>query len=220
MGEDERDQRLNRLLIARNYRDALPLAQDHRYDVNYMAPDGVTALYLLSGRPTVPDPDRDAVVAALLAHPNIDVNKTEENGLSPLMSAIDDGNWPFVRQLLARPEIDINHVYVREDGSRETALDVAYTQLGEGAAEAQQVVDTLEARAGAPRPNAARARRARADARAAVGVVGVGEAEKRRSEGAGRDRVPKGGRRARRTHRKKRLVRKKRTTRRKIRFLY
>jgi len=139
------NERLNRLLIAYNYRDALPLAQDPTYDVNSMAPHGVTALYHLSSQPDAEDlADSDAVVDALLARQDIDVNKTEENDLSPLMSAIDDMNWSFARKLLARPDINVNHVYVDRRGNRSTALDVAYLQLEDGGEEAQEVVDTLE----------------------------------------------------------------------------
>jgi hypothetical protein len=126
LAEFPREERLGRLLQDRKFRDALPLAQDPDYDVNFVNDDVAAPLYYVA---TEGSADAVAVADALLARDDIDVNITwHDNGITPLIAAIDEPYWPFVRKLLARDDIDVNHVFVIE-GHGGTALDWAEQQL-------------------------------------------------------------------------------------------
>ncbi|OQS00555.1 ankyrin repeat domain-containing protein 50 [Achlya hypogyna] len=52
----------------------------------------------------------DSIVALLLAHPEIDVNRPNATGRTAFMRACKNGHLGVVRQLLARPDLDLNHV--------------------------------------------------------------------------------------------------------------
>jgi hypothetical protein len=205
-----REERLGRLLQARKFRDALDLlAQDPDYDVNFTKDDLDTPLYYVSARSR--DPDAIAVADALLARDTIDVNRTkEQNGLTPLISAIDDVHWPFVRKLLARGDIRVNHVFVERDGSRTTALDRAETERDRATtpaetADAEGVITALLEKD---------AKRAAELAQEDVSEAGIGQVPATRTTNEGEEDPQQGGRKPRRKTRKTRARKtKKRKTR-------
>ena len=107
--------------------EALALIRDPAYDVNNSEFYDETPLHAAANT------EMPAVMAALLARPDIEVNKPSGPlRTTPLMRAVQSQLLPHVEALLGHPEIDVNRVAFND--AREepvTALDLAWN-MGPG----------------------------------------------------------------------------------------
>ncbi|XP_023220588.1 E3 ubiquitin-protein ligase MIB1-like [Centruroides sculpturatus] len=88
-------------------------------DVNAQDPRGDTALHIAAGRGLVD------VATVLLEHPEVNINKQNEDGFTPLMCAVDSYFTKIVKMLLDKNcDLDIKSDQVNKD-----ALDIAKEHL-------------------------------------------------------------------------------------------